>query len=191
MVAALRPRTCAWCGERDSVGLDGDNYPICDRCGSIVDPSSVRAPSQSDSLSASALKVAMRWDGCTVGDVCTALGVESEADQNAISVALRRAVASGYLRTSGKAHSGFAYHPTGNRTDADSRMIGKRYGSLVVVERAGESRYAGAVQAKFLVKCDCGQTKIIRAADIRRGRTRSCGCSKRKRLDSVTGSGAG
>jgi len=53
--------------------------------------------------------------------------------------------------------------------------IGNRYGKLVVVERAPkpEGRPKGAY---WLCKCDCGNSKIVRGADLRSGDVNSCGC---------------
>ena len=51
-------------------------------------------------------------------------------------------------------------------------MTGQRFGRLVVKERAvnrGEQTY-------WICICDCGNTKVARASDLRRGHTKSCGC---------------
>lgn len=50
---------------------------------------------------------------------------------------------------------------------------GERYGRLVVLELAPSE---GAPGARWLCQCDCGRQKIVRAADLQRGSTRSCGC---------------
>ena len=50
---------------------------------------------------------------------------------------------------------------------------GERYGRLVVMERAPSE---GAPGARWLCQCDCGRKKIVRAGDLQRGSTRSCGC---------------
>ena len=53
-------------------------------------------------------------------------------------------------------------------------MIGERFGRLVVMEEARNNRYG---QRMLICKCECGNiTKPIRMADLRRGRTTSCGC---------------
>ena len=51
--------------------------------------------------------------------------------------------------------------------------IGNRYGKLVVIERA-ENNNRG--EAQWLCRCDCGCEKVVRANDLRSGRTISCGC---------------
>lgn len=51
-----------------------------------------------------------------------------------------------------------------------SIMLGTRYGRLVLLERGkGEN-------AKWLCACDCGNTKLIYANNVRTGKTQSCGC---------------
>lgn len=53
--------------------------------------------------------------------------------------------------------------------------IGNTYGKLIVIARASrpDGRPKGAY---WLCKCECGNTKIVRGADLRAGGTRSCGC---------------
>lgn len=53
--------------------------------------------------------------------------------------------------------------------------IGNKYGKLLVIERAPkpEGRPKGAY---WLCKCDCGNCKVIRGADLRSGNVNSCGC---------------
>lgn len=50
---------------------------------------------------------------------------------------------------------------------------GKKFGRLLVVEYAGVDRKYNSL---WTVLCDCGKTKIVRGAGIRRGSTVSCGC---------------
>jgi hypothetical protein len=51
--------------------------------------------------------------------------------------------------------------------------VGKRYGRLVVIDRAGLTTDN---HVKVLCRCDCGQTKVLTLQEIRRGNTKSCGC---------------
>lgn len=51
-------------------------------------------------------------------------------------------------------------------------LAGNRYGRLLVDSEA--KRYKG--QIYYSCRCDCGNTKIIRANSLVRGATRSCGC---------------
>ncbi len=54
-------------------------------------------------------------------------------------------------------------------------MTGKRFGKLVA-KRPAKKRKFGRVFWKC--KCDCGVTKVIDGATMRRGRVKSCGCSR-------------
>ncbi len=53
---------------------------------------------------------------------------------------------------------------------------GKRYGKLRVL-RSDDTRKD---QPYFLCRCDCGQEKSVRGANLRSGNTTSCGCSRKK-----------
>jgi hypothetical protein len=53
-------------------------------------------------------------------------------------------------------------------------MTGKRFGRLIVIERA-ENRTNRKV-AMWKCKCDCGKEVVCRGTHIRSGRTSSCGC---------------
>ena len=54
---------------------------------------------------------------------------------------------------------------------------GNRYGRLVVIERSRNDKFG---QAMWLCKCTCGNDIIVLGGNLRRERTRSCGCSWRK-----------
>lgn len=51
-------------------------------------------------------------------------------------------------------------------------LTGKRYGRLVVIERA---KNKGSKTA-WLCKCDCGNEKIVSGDKLKTGNTKSCGC---------------
>ena len=51
-------------------------------------------------------------------------------------------------------------------------LTGQRYGKLTVLER-GENRGG---KPSWICRCDCGKTKEVRAASLRNGHSRSCGC---------------
>lgn len=53
--------------------------------------------------------------------------------------------------------------------------IGERFGRLVVV-----SRFCGGKHAKMLCRCDCGTERTVRVNELRRGKSRSCGCLQRE-----------
>src|SRR3990167_2611761 len=52
-------------------------------------------------------------------------------------------------------------------------LIGQRFGKLIVISLAGKNKWGNL---KFLCKCDCGKEKIVPSANLRDGRTKSCGC---------------
>lgn len=52
-------------------------------------------------------------------------------------------------------------------------MIGRRFGRLVVVEKAGVDRWK---HLTWQVICDCGETLITLGESLRNGNTTSCGC---------------
>lgn len=54
-------------------------------------------------------------------------------------------------------------------------LMGQRFGMLTVIERA-ESKKNGAVRWKCL--CDCGNSTIVEGRELKRGKSRSCGCRK-------------
>lgn len=51
----------------------------------------------------------------------------------------------------------------------DDRYLNKKFGRLTPIKR--EAGYG-----MYLCLCDCGNTKIVRGADMRLGRSKSCGC---------------
>lgn len=61
---------------------------------------------------------------------------------------------------------------------------GQRYGRLTVLEELPSIVYPGRVSrvAVWLVRCDCGTQKPVRAASLRLGDSRSCGCIKSEML---------
>ena len=52
-------------------------------------------------------------------------------------------------------------------------LTGKRFGRLTVLSRAENSKDD---KAKWLCRCDCGNTCIVYGISLRRGHTHSCGC---------------
>lgn len=54
-------------------------------------------------------------------------------------------------------------------------LVGLRFDMLAVLKRLENNRY-GHVQ--YLCQCDCGNTTIVDASNLRQGNTHSCGCIK-------------
>lgn len=51
-------------------------------------------------------------------------------------------------------------------------LTGQRFGRLTVIQRAENK----GVITRWLCECDCGNEKVIRAQDLKEGKTQSCGC---------------
>ena len=58
-------------------------------------------------------------------------------------------------------------------------LVGQRFGKLVVVERAGGTRFKHSM---WKCKCDCGNEVILNGDLLRNGTTHSCGCIKSRDL---------
>ena len=57
-------------------------------------------------------------------------------------------------------------------------LVGSRFGRLVVLEKSQNKSKWGEIF--WLCKCDCGNTKTVRANQLTRGVTKSCGCLQRE-----------
>lgn len=55
-------------------------------------------------------------------------------------------------------------------------LTGHRFGQLVAISAQGSEANRGL---RWLCTCDCGQSTVARAKDLRLGTTKSCGCRKR------------
>lgn len=58
-------------------------------------------------------------------------------------------------------------------------LTGQRFGRLVVLEFSG---YDKNHKALWNCKCDCGEQKVVRANELRSGKTHSCGCLHKQQL---------
>ena len=59
-------------------------------------------------------------------------------------------------------------------------IVGNRYGKLVVISRAENSKFN---QTVWLCKCECGNEKEVVARNLKIGKTRSCGCLAKEKSD--------
>ncbi len=57
-------------------------------------------------------------------------------------------------------------------------LTGQKFNLLTFIE----FRFVKGSNAHWLCKCDCGTEKIMRAASVKSGNTKSCGCDKRENL---------
>lgn len=60
--------------------------------------------------------------------------------------------------------------------------VGKKYGRLTVIERAGSNASGYAL---WKCKCDCGNECIARGDCLRSGQTKSCGCLRKEAINIV------
>lgn len=67
-------------------------------------------------------------------------------------------------------------------TKSQSIQIGEKYGRLTVIEYVGKDGYNHKL---FKCKCDCGNEIVSLGCNIKRGRTKSCGCYKRDLLKEI------
>lgn len=59
-------------------------------------------------------------------------------------------------------------------------MVGRRFGRLMVIERAELPAFTVNNHAWWRCKCDCGEVVDVSGASLRRGLTRSCGCLRKE-----------
>lgn len=60
---------------------------------------------------------------------------------------------------------------------------GDRYGMLTVIARVEDGPRR---QVRYLCRCDCGASCVVRACSLRAGSQRSCGCLRRERMRAAT-----
>jgi hypothetical protein len=58
-------------------------------------------------------------------------------------------------------------------------LTGRRFGRLTVMRREGSVPNGSGTAPTWLVRCECGQEKPVRGADLRSGHVTSCGCLSR------------
>lgn len=66
-------------------------------------------------------------------------------------------------------------------------MTGRQCGLWTVIER-GPNRITpcGNTEAMWLCECQCGTRRLVRAADLRNGASKSCGCYRRQRASEAS-----
>jgi len=63
----------------------------------------------------------------------------------------------------------------GHKSTAFKDETGKVYGKLTVLSREENTKFG---TARWLCRCECGNTIVINAGTLRNGRQKSCGCIK-------------
>ena len=59
-------------------------------------------------------------------------------------------------------------------------LTGQKFGRLTVIERAPNNDTFTQPATLWRCKCDCGNEVVVRSYDLRKGRTKSCGCYQRE-----------
>lgn len=62
-------------------------------------------------------------------------------------------------------------------------LTGKKFNYLTVIRRATEEEWPRGAgrHAKWLCKCDCGNTRFVDSSDLKNGSAISCGCKNREK----------
>lgn len=73
--------------------------------------------------------------------------------------------------------------PKKQRGDGLIDLIGKRFGGLVVLERARDYRYCCSngkqtTSPSWVCRCDCGNKVVVQGGNLRNGVSINCGCRK-------------
>lgn len=53
-------------------------------------------------------------------------------------------------------------------------LTGQKFGRLTVVERSGKAKHGDS--AKWICRCECGETIVAISRNLKSGNTKSCGC---------------
>lgn len=56
-------------------------------------------------------------------------------------------------------------------------LTGKKYGKLTVISQQGTDKNG---QTLWLCLCECGKETVVLSSNLRRGKTKSCGCWRRE-----------
>lgn len=63
-------------------------------------------------------------------------------------------------------------------------LTGQKFGELTVLQRAEDKIYKnGKKRSCWLCQCDCGNKKEVLGECLKLGKTKSCGCKKKKLKD--------
>lgn len=63
-------------------------------------------------------------------------------------------------------------------------LTGQKFGRLTALERVGSD---GNGNSTWRLECECGETKVAAAHNLKAGFTRSCGCLRRAQADANLG----
>jgi len=77
------------------------------------------------------------------------------------------------------AKDGYQHACINCNNDSFVDRTGHKYGRLTVIERETDNSKRLWSGAYWRCQCDCGNMIVVKAADLRRGHTRSCGCLRK------------
>lgn len=72
------------------------------------------------------------------------------------------------------------YTASGNKSSKKENLVGQRFGKLTVIEKTETTRS----YTKYRCLCECGKEKIVIAANLKRGMTKTCGCGEKANRES-------
>ena len=83
----------------------------------------------------------------------------------------------------GKTKSCGCLRPKSDANHSSADLTGQRFSKLTVISRAEDKvdKKSGHRFSCWKCVCDCGNETIVRTASLKKGRTKSCGCLRRKR----------
>lgn len=61
-------------------------------------------------------------------------------------------------------------------------LIGQKFNRWTVMERSGKTKLG---EATWLCRCECGNFRIVPGSDLRKGKSKSCGCLQRERMQEI------
>ena len=70
---------------------------------------------------------------------------------------------------------------TAGRLVNTAHMLGQTFDQLVVLYRAANT----GGRAQFVCQCSCGKTAVVAGTNLRRGKTKSCGCRRANNLRKI------
>ena len=96
-----------------------------------------------------------------------------------------KSVSANSLRAGGTKSCGCLNREINSKPKDIKDMADKRFGKLVVIERAGTHvSPSGQKQPTWLCRCDCGNEVVVSSQSLKTGHTKSCGCLPKKKKGS-------
>ena len=69
-----------------------------------------------------------------------------------------------------------------------NNLIGQKFNRLTVIDEAPSKRKpSGSIAIYWKCRCECGNEKIIEAANLKNNHSISCGCYKKEKISTING----